>query len=295
MKKHPSAGFSLIELSIVMVIVGLILAIGFSLVPNYLQSSKVSAARVQMKEIQSAIEGFAIANNRLPCPDTDSDGLENITSNVCVAFGNTAGTRYDTADLPYRALGLASNRDPWGRAIKYATYMMRTVTGGCTNAASCDFATDQNFAGTSTTRSRSDFCSKLTTALQLTPRDPTKEIFTARLQSRSGLNADSICTSGVGGTVMDGSVMAYILASSGFNNANQDTSPALSAGVFDGKNDPGNSLCFDNPDRVLRSMDASDESSSTDPTYGAVGISDNYDDIVFGGSISGLISKLECN
>ncbi|MEO5369269.1 MAG: type II secretion system GspH family protein [Magnetococcus sp. DMHC-1] len=281
MKKNTASGFSLIELSIVMIVVGLLISIGFSLVPNYLQSAKVTAARTQMKEIQNAIEGFAIANNRLPCPDTDADGAENIASNICTAYGITVGSRYNTADLPYRTLGLPNNRDPWGRIIKYAVYMMRTVTGNCTNAASCDFATDLVFDGSSTSRTRTNFCSKLTTALQLT-RSISTEIYTARLLSTNvGSDAGSLCNTG---TTMEGSPMAYIVASSGFNNADQDTG---TAGLFDGTNDPGNKLCFENPDRVLRFLDASEQKSTDTP--------DNYDDIVLGGSVSGLISRLECN
>ncbi|MBF0152244.1 MAG: type II secretion system protein [Magnetococcales bacterium] len=280
MKKYAAGGFSLIELSIVMVIVGLLLSIGFSLMPNYLQSAKYSAARAQMKEIQNAIEGFAIANNRLPCPDIDSDGLENktvSTNTICDAFGNTAGSRYDTADLPYRTLGLASNRDPWGRTIKYAVYMR---TSGDTG----DLAT------TAGTINRTNFCTKLTTALtnsQTANANPSTDIHVARISSTTNndtyiTNANSTCSTGTTVGTMEGTVMAYILASSGINNANKTNA----AGYFDGRNNPGNSLCFESPDRKLLLLD-SEQTSAT--------VTNNYDDIVYTGSISGLISTLQCN
>lgn len=288
MKKNTASGFSLIELSIAMIVVGFLISIGFSLVPNYLQSAKVTAARTQMKEIQNAIEGFAVANNRLPCPDTTTtaDGVEVFdatNTNDCAAYHGFAAAKNDTGNLPYRTLGLSNNRDPWGRIIKYAALMMRSTDAYCTTADTCDMAT------TNGTISRANFCAKLSSALKhsqdatITTK-PTTDIHIARLlPTNVSFNSGSLCSSPtLNPTVIEGSVMAYILASSGFNDANQSGG---TAGIFDGMNNPGNSLCFENPDRVLRFLDGSEQSST----------GDNYDDIVLGGSVSGLISRLECN
>ncbi|MBF0137898.1 MAG: type II secretion system protein GspG [Magnetococcales bacterium] len=290
MKKNTASGFSLIELSIVMIVVGLLISVGFSLMPNYLQSSKVTAARTQMKEIQNAIEGFAIANNRLPCPDSTGDGLEDLNaSSICTAqHDNATGATNDTNDLPYRTLGLSNNRDPWGRVIKYAALMRRTTDTYCTTDDSCDLATKRDSTGaTPTTLLRTDFCTKLTRSMNHILNSPslTTDIGIARLQYATATvtkDADSDCTTG--------SKMAYILASSGFNDADQDTNTGgytIVGGLFDGANNPGGRLCFENPDRVLRFLDASEQKSTDTP--------DNYDDIVLGGSVSGLISRLECN
>ncbi|MBF0426463.1 MAG: type II secretion system protein [Magnetococcales bacterium] len=311
MNKRIAAGFSLIELSIAMVIVGILIAIGFSLVPNYLQSAKYTAARAQMKEIQAAIEGFAIANNRLPCPSLTvvtattygQEAVGNTTANICDVQHDRVGTAaYDTGDLPYRTLGLATNRDPWGRPIKYAVLMDQTSDGlticnggACCGSASypysCDLATKYISNGSSTTNTRTDFCSKLSfsTKHSQNAASTTKDIYTARVLTRGNPGTStafsSLCNTG---TTVEGSVAAYILASSGVTNA--DTTRSSSTGndrYFDGKNYPGtSSFCFESPDRPLALLDGADAAGNT---------TGNYDDIVYAGSIPGLMSTLQCN
>ncbi len=102
------SGFTLIEMAMVMIIVGIILSTIMSVMPSIIKSAKVKETRALLDKYDHALLGYAIANSRLPYADSDSDGNENTN----VYFGN----------LPYKTLGLAAGDDGWGHRIKYAVY-----------------------------------------------------------------------------------------------------------------------------------------------------------------------------
>jgi prepilin-type N-terminal cleavage/methylation domain-containing protein len=103
-------GFTLAELSIVLVIVSLL--ISGMLLPLSAQRDIQNATETQrlLSEVKDALLGFAVINGRLPCPDTDADpsaagfGQE---ENSCTA--NQAAEGY----LPWKTLGV-SQIDAWG-------------------------------------------------------------------------------------------------------------------------------------------------------------------------------------
>ena len=100
------SGFTLIELAIVLVVLGLLL--GGLLMPL---ATQVDIARIRqtndaLDKVQEALLGFAIVNgNRLPCPAKDDLGVEDCT----VA---------DEGFLPWRTLGVG-RYDAWGQAFRY--------------------------------------------------------------------------------------------------------------------------------------------------------------------------------
>lgn len=110
------SGFTLIELAIVIIIVGIIISIVASVLPSLIGSSKIRQARAQLEKADNALQGYSIANFRLPFADNNGDGLEDA--------GVFSGT------LPYRTMGLSSGTDVWGNAIRYAVY---GVGGGANN------------------------------------------------------------------------------------------------------------------------------------------------------------------
>ncbi len=104
-------GFTLVEMAIVLVIVGLLVAAFLTPLTSQLEQTRLIEARRDLQEIKGGLLGFAVINLRLPCPDTSGDGVEDAcsdTSNVNSTGGN----------LPWVTLGVKS-ADPWGRPYQY--------------------------------------------------------------------------------------------------------------------------------------------------------------------------------
>ena len=106
------AGFSLVELAMVLFIISLV--VGGLLVPmaTQLEARQRNEATIQLEQIREALYGFAILNGRLPCYTVEDDpsatgyGEE---ASPC----NPAGLTED-GKLPWKTLGLATGHDPWG-------------------------------------------------------------------------------------------------------------------------------------------------------------------------------------
>lgn len=105
-------GFSLVEMAIVLLIVGLLLGGLLPKLNTQINQQRVSETRKQLDEIRSALLGFAVANGRLPCPDTNSDGNEDIataviTNNIPQAGQSTKKFSCSATggSLPYNQLG----------------------------------------------------------------------------------------------------------------------------------------------------------------------------------------------
>jgi len=114
-------GFSLVEMAVVMVILGMIL--GGILMPLSTQrdvNNRKSTER-QLQEIHDALIGFAVVNGRLPCPATPaSSGL---------SAPNTATTNcsQEHGFVPGRTLGLSGSynsvnllTDAWANPVRYS-------------------------------------------------------------------------------------------------------------------------------------------------------------------------------
>ncbi len=101
------SGFSLVELSIVLVVVGILLGGILNGTATLIQSARLREADKDLELIRESLIGFVVANGRLPCADTDQDGTEN----------GPAGCQED-GFLPFAQLGV-SRSDPWGGDYLY--------------------------------------------------------------------------------------------------------------------------------------------------------------------------------
>jgi len=114
-------GFTLIELAIVLLVVGLLLsAITVPIATQY-RIRETRNARQQIEEVRQALIGFAQSRRRLPCPDTNRAGLEDYTPPAPPADASCdrpVGTTPYIGSLPYATLGLSAT-DPWGRLFTY--------------------------------------------------------------------------------------------------------------------------------------------------------------------------------
>jgi len=115
-------GFSLIELSLALAISGLM--VGFALQSQQATATAdcYASTRLQLIDINGAIQRFARKNDRLPLPAARDVGVEGVT------YGREAGgAAIDVAGttswgaLPFQALGLNTSyaADCWGNKFTY--------------------------------------------------------------------------------------------------------------------------------------------------------------------------------
>jgi prepilin-type N-terminal cleavage/methylation domain-containing protein len=113
--KPVSHGFTLIELAVVMVILGLLL--GGLMLPLSAQREiqQRHAADAALRDIRESLLGYAAIHGHLPCPDTDANPA---ASGYGEAENHCAGGTLQEGFLPFKSLGL-TERDPWGQRWRY--------------------------------------------------------------------------------------------------------------------------------------------------------------------------------
>lgn len=101
-----SSGFTLIEMLVVLVIIGLIMGLVGPQVLNYLTNARVKAAKLQMEAFSSSLDLYYLDTGRYPA---SSEGLEALVQRP----GNL-----EVWNGPYLKGGTVPN-DPWGHAYIY--------------------------------------------------------------------------------------------------------------------------------------------------------------------------------
>jgi prepilin-type N-terminal cleavage/methylation domain-containing protein len=107
-------GFSLIELSVVLVLLTIVLGLGLGALNAQFQSGNASVTKKRQELIRDALIAHLAAAKRLPCADDPAIGGVTGTENCPATFGV----------VPYVTLGLAreSAEDGWGNLFSYAVY-----------------------------------------------------------------------------------------------------------------------------------------------------------------------------
>ncbi len=111
--KRKLQGFSLVELSIVLVVVGLLLGTTILGLSDFIWHARNAQVKKDLELIEEALIGYAISVGGFPCPDTNG---------VADGMGDDDGTGAACDDvkgfLPWVDLGLKPH-DPWNNPYFY--------------------------------------------------------------------------------------------------------------------------------------------------------------------------------
>ncbi len=207
--KKQSKGYSLVEISIVLVIIGILGFFSIKFISQIGTQTLNEKFKSDLEIADLAIIGFIYSNNRLPCPDTTGTGLEN-----CASANNRQGF------LPVRTLGIESSiQKQRGGLIRYGSFRNSSLN----LLSDADLAQLKDRyepllpnAETSNQSNGLDFCFALSSAS------------TGATEMASEVNVGAI-----------GINVAYVIADSGTIDANND------GALFDGTNGAG--LKFEKP------------------------------------------------
>jgi prepilin-type N-terminal cleavage/methylation domain-containing protein len=143
MRAARQRGFSLLEIAVVLVIVGLLLGGLLGNLGTVRQRQREEKTQRQLDDIREALIVFAVVNRRLPCPAAPATADTVVGAGVertPTATGCTGGV---VGVLPWVTLGLPQT-DAWGRRFTYRVAAVFARTSPAIILASVGDATVQN-------------------------------------------------------------------------------------------------------------------------------------------------------
>lgn len=177
MLAKKQAGFTLIEIAIVLVIVGLLVGSFIGTFSNRIDATRRADTNKNLIDIKQVLMAFAYSQGTdtfLPCPDTDTppDGIENRSAGVCDP-GSSLGT------LPWVTLGI-------GRQDAWATHYRYWVND--------DYASDAGFGldGDDTGGGNAEIRTRVNDAVAVIAENAVAVIFSHGKNSLGGVSADGI-------------------------------------------------------------------------------------------------------
>lgn len=106
-KSNRQRGFTLLELLVVLVILGLLAAVAGPRVMKYVSGAKSDTAKLQVEELSAALDMYKLENGRYP---TSQEGLQALVE------APPGATAWNGPYLKKKAVP----KDPWGEDYHYA-------------------------------------------------------------------------------------------------------------------------------------------------------------------------------
>lgn len=143
---QKNSGFSLVELAVVVLIGGLLLAAFGDVILNSQNQAKLKTTQIRLEAVDEAIRNYAYINGRLPCAASLAQPVETATYGIEVSTAcNTANAGTFRAGgvrigfVPTRAINLPDSYgyDAWGGRFTYAVTeaLTQTATFNINNGA----------------------------------------------------------------------------------------------------------------------------------------------------------------
>ncbi|MDQ7074445.1 MAG: prepilin-type N-terminal cleavage/methylation domain-containing protein [Gammaproteobacteria bacterium] len=105
------AGFSLLELAVVLFVVSLLAAGVLTPLKAQRENQQIRSTKISLERLSKVILGYTLSQGHLPCPDSNGNGWQNRLGNS--SCQNNNGT------LPWRDLGVNAT-DAWNQSIGLA-------------------------------------------------------------------------------------------------------------------------------------------------------------------------------
>lgn len=115
LRARTAAGFSLVELAVVLGVLGVLAVTMTSSFSAIGQAREHNAARAHAESARQALRAFALRNKRLPCPDTSLHG-----DSGREAAGATCNGTHRVGWLPYESIGL--DTPVRAKRLRYGVY-----------------------------------------------------------------------------------------------------------------------------------------------------------------------------
>ncbi len=141
-----SAGFTLVEIAVVIVVLSLLLAMITGIATSLVGQQRREVTRQKLAGVETALALFVSQNRRLPCPadgrlasDNANAGLERpVGGAACNVITATANSQTHGV-VPWRTLGLAESdiTDGWGNRLSYRA-APELVIAESMNLTNCD-------------------------------------------------------------------------------------------------------------------------------------------------------------
>ena len=111
--KRRVDGFSLLELSVIVLVLGMLTVLLWPLAGAFLQQREKAVTHTLLEQADWALTGFVMSRHRLPCPAPKQDGVEDCADSA------------ETGYLPYKTLGIADAR---AKRVRYGVLRRKEVT-----------------------------------------------------------------------------------------------------------------------------------------------------------------------
>ncbi len=127
---HKNHGFSLIEMAVVLMIMGVLMSGVLISISQTTLSARRASALAQLRQVEEALYGFAESQGRLPCPAS----IAALPTNKGFEDGSAGNCNYTHGFLPSATLGINGPTnddglllDPWGNPLRYS--LQKTIGG----------------------------------------------------------------------------------------------------------------------------------------------------------------------